>query len=56
MNKQQKIKARDDWNRAYEEARASHAAGEPLIRTVTKIVTLVLIVVLVVGLAAGVML
>ena len=39
-----------DWEKAYAEARLSHAAGEPLIRTVCKIATRILFVLLVVGL------
>lgn len=45
----------DEWLNAYDEARRSHAAGEPLIRTVCKIATRILLVLLIVGIAVGVM-
>lgn len=45
-----------DWEHAYAEARRSHAAGEPLIRTVCKIATRILFVLLLVGVAVMVML
>lgn len=44
-----------EWARAYDEARASHAAGEPLIRTICKIAARILFVILVVGVIVGVM-
>lgn len=45
----------EGWLNAYDEARRSHAAGEPLIRTVCKIATRILFVLLVVGVAVMVM-
>lgn len=43
------------WAKTYDEARASHAAGEPLIRTICKIAARILFVILVVGVIVGVM-
>lgn len=45
-----------EWLGAYAEARRSHAAGEPLIRTVCKIAARILFVLLLVGIGIGVML
>jgi len=45
-----------DWEQAYEDARKSHAAGEPLIRTVCKIAARILFVLLLIGIGVGVML
>ena len=45
-----------EWLNAYAEARRSHAAGEPLIRTVCKIAARILFVLLLVGVGVGVML
>lgn len=44
-----------EWLEAYAEARRSHAACEPLIRTVCKIATRIVLVLLIVGIAVGVM-
>lgn len=43
------------WVNVYTEARRSHAAGEPLIRTVCKIAARILFVLLLVGVGVGVM-
>lgn len=49
------LRGQSQWISAYEEARKSHAAGEPLIRTVCKIAARILFVLLVVGMAVAVM-
>lgn len=46
----------EGWEAAYNEARRSHEAGEPLIRTVCKIAARILFVLLLVGMGVGVML
>lgn len=45
----------EEWVKAYAEARASHAAGEPLIRTVCKIADRILLILLLVGVVVAVM-